>query len=233
MFAISKSLIPVFAGLFLLNIDAAFAQDVPDETPASTAPAPKARASTVSEEDNQTLITKYERGRSEYWNEANNCWNIFRHNTLRGGEQIPSARTRLNVIREANALITSGFLKITTEGTPDDMVDTARFMHAGSEGALLLSNDKGDAHIINLYMDNSRVLHVRDFGMTVDRLDQLHNSWQWTHAKLFVNITPGKNKPGNPGAYPVDTPEDQMADDQGTYSQLTKWILETVYTPAP
>jgi hypothetical protein len=211
-------------------------------TNASPAVPPRAgRPSPMSAEKDRQTVERFTRGRAEHHtgDRANNCFNIFRHNSVTGEFIIPAARfqwTRKDDGYQAaeNSLTTSGFLKTfpnyqSMEVLNDvkGVLEVALLMHAGSEGALVLFNaDFTAAHIVNLYMDNSRVLHLRDFGFDPERNDQLHNSYRWATAILYVNNFPGSNRAaGNPNVIGPNPPDDTLAEGNGTYSPKLRALL--------
>lgn len=209
-------------------------------TNAAASPA-RARASVMSAEKDRATVLRFQTGRAEFHtgDRANNCFSIFRHNSVTGEFIIPAARFQWNRKDDGyqvveNSLTTSGFLKTypnyLSPDVPDDLnsaLEVALLMHAGSEAALVVFNEANTlAHIMNLYMDNSRVLHLRDFGYEADRNDQLHNSYRWARAILYVNNFPGSNRPaGNPNVAGPNPPDDHLAESEGTYSAKLKELM--------
>lgn len=205
------------------------------------------QSSNISPEKNRQIVERFERGRAEMHtgDDANNCFNIFRHNSVTGEFVIPGARLHRkddSYPKAENSLTSSGFLKSFPNFTDpnasnglDSVLDVALYMRAGSEAALMVFNkDNSLAHIANLYMDNDRILHFRDFGFEASRTDQLHNTYRWERAILFVNNLQGdRRNPGNadePGPNPTD---DHLAETKGTYSPSLQVMLNEPMPPEP
>lgn len=184
------------------------------------------RPSAISDAENTRVINLYLRGRSEIWTEANNCYNIFRHHTIVGEMVIPAARFNThNKASYTNSLTSSGFVKLQDD-TLEGSLEIARYMHAGTEAALVVWNaDNTQAHIVNVYMANDRVLYLRDFGYGPDDNGMLYNSYNWKYAALYVNNYPKRQRPGNAYVAGREASESDTAETTGRYSERLQTLI--------
>lgn len=194
--------------------------------PINTRTSASERPSTISEAENTRVINLYLRGRSEIWTEANNCYNIFRHHTIVGEMVIPAARFNThNKASYVNALTTSGFVKLQDD-TLEGSLEIAKYMHAGTEGALVVWNeDNTQAHIVNVYMANDRTLYLRDFGYGPDDNGMLYNSYNWKYAALYVNNNPKRQRPGNAYVEGRAATESDTAETMGRFSERLQTLI--------